>query len=608
MLSSVNIVVSCAHARGVLIVMEEEYIMNAFKWLWSYVRKYWVSIIFAFLLVIGFTLLNLIPPYLSGVIVDRVLLQEEKELLWKVVLLVIGATFLKSAARYFYRLIFEHISQDVVYNIRMNLYQKLQELDFAFFDKTRTGDIMTRMSGDADAVRHFIAWVAFSLVENVTIFIFALITLFLINYKLASVLLACTPLIGLLALRLSIKVKPAFFGIREQLSKLNSVVQENISGNRVVKAFAREEYEISKFSTENDGFKEKNLQAIRIWERYLPVIDAACGGLTVVLLLVGGLMVIKGALTIGELVIFNSFLWTLSNPLRNLGWLMNDMQRFVAGADKIMAMLEAEPKIKNNESPLRKERLEGQVELVNVSFSQESGEVLREVSFTARPGETVAIVGPTGSGKSTLVNLICRFYDVTDGEILIDGVNIKEYDLTFLRSNIAVAMQDIFLFSDTIEGNIAYGLPEASLGEVQQAARTAGAHDFITKLPEGYDTIVGERGVGLSGGQKQRIALARALLKDPAILILDDTTSSVDIETERAIQQNLRSLYKKKTIFVIAHRISSVRNADLILTLKDGRIIEAGKHEELVARKGYYYTVFQNQYGDFDLAGIKEAK
>lgn len=275
---------------------------------------------------------------------------------------------------------------------------------------------------------------------------------------------------------------------------------------------------------------------------------------------------------------------------------------------QIIAMIEAEPEIKNIESPLRKERLEGQVEFENVSFSQESGEVLRKVSFTARPGETVAIVGPTGAGKSTLVNLICRFYDATEGEILVDGVNIKEHDLTLLRSNIAVAMQDIFLFSDTIEGNIAYGLPEASLGEVQQAARTAGAHDFITKLPEGYDTIVGERGVGLSGGQKQRIALARALLKDPAILILDDTTSSVDIETEHTIQMNLRSIYKRKTIFVIAHRISSVRNADLILALKDGRIIEEGKHEELVAKRGYYYTVFKNQYGDFDLAGIKEAK
>lgn len=582
--------------------------MNYVQWLWTYLRKYKTSIICAFLLVMGYTLLNLIPPYLSGVIVDRVLLRAEKELLWQVVLLVIGATFLKSAARYFYRLIFEHISQDVVYQIRMNLYQKIQEMDFAFFDQARTGDLMTRMSGDADAVRHFIAWVAFSLVENVASFSLALVTLFVINYQLALVLLACTPLIGLLALRLSDKVKPAFFGIREQLSKLNSVVQENISGNRVVKAFAREEYEISKFSTENDGFKEKNLQAVRIWERYLPALDAACGGLTVVLLLVGGLMVINGALTIGRLVIFNSFLWTLSYPLRNLGWLINDLQRFVAAAAQIIVLLEAEPKIKNSPTPLRKERLEGQVELVNVSFSQEGDEVLRGVSFTARPGETVAIVGPTGSGKSTLVNLICRFYEATDGEILIDGVNIKDYDLTCLRSNIAVAMQDVFLFSDTIEGNIAYGLSDAGLEEVQQAARIAGAHEFITKLPAGYDTIVGERGVGLSGGQKQRIALARALLKDPAILILDDTTSSVDLETERAIQQNLRSLYKKKTIFVIAHRISSVCNADLILTLKDGRIIEAGKHEELVARKGYYYSVFQHQYGDFDLAGSEEAK
>ena len=579
--------------------------MNPFKWLWSYLRKNTGKIIFAFCLVMVFTFLIMIPPYLSGVIVDRVILGKETELLFKLLFFVIAATVVKSVARYFYRWIFEWVSQDVVYNIRMNLYRKLQEMDFYFFDQTRTGDLMTRMSGDADAVRHFISWVAFSMVENIAIFLFSLVTLFSINARLAAILLACTPVIGFFALRLSVVVKPTFFAIREQLSKLNSVVQENISGNRVVKAFAKEDYELTKFNTENDNFKARNLEAVRIWSKYLPAIDATSSGLTAILLPFGGLMVMKGTLTLGELVMFHSYLWMLSNPLRNMGWLINDLQRFVTGATKIIELLNAQPRIKNTAKASVELGLEGQVEFRTVSFAHQGHEVLREISFTARPGETIAIVGPTGAGKSTLINLICRFYDCTTGEILIDGVPIKELDLGVLRSNIAVAMQDIFLFSDTIEGNIAYGVPDATLEEVQQAAEIAGAHDFITRLPEGYDTIVGERGVGLSGGQKQRIALARALLKDPAILILDDTTSSVDLATEHAIQLNLRSVYKRKTTFIIAHRISAVRNADLILVLQDGRLLEAGKHEDLLAKRGYYYTIYQNQYGDFDLADLK---
>jgi ATP-binding cassette subfamily B protein len=399
---------------------------------------------------------------------------------------------------------------------------------------------------------------------------------------------------------MSVKVKPAFTAIREQFSRLNSVVQENISGNRVVKAFAKEEYEIYKFSRENAGFKDKNTEAAKIWEKYLPVLDSLAGALSIVMIFAGGIMVIRDNITLGELVTFNSLIWALNNPMRMVGWLINDTQRFAASAEKIMAILNKEPKIKSSEQALGGKKLEGWVEFRDVSFGYGNARVLKNISFKACPGQTVAIIGPTGSGKSTLVSLISRFYDCTKGKLLIDGRDIKDYGLRQLRESIAVAMQDIFLFSDTIEGNIAYGVPEVSLEKVEWAADMAGAHEFITDFKEGYDTIIGERGVGLSGGQKQRIALARALIKDPSIIILDDTTSSVDIETEHKIHHMLREFYKDKTAFIIAHRISSVKNADLILVLDSGSIVERGTHNELLALKGHYYSVFMNQYGDFD--------
>jgi len=574
--------------------------MAEFKWVWGYVGKYKRYFFAALTMVIVVNLLNMINPYVQGVIVDRVINDGQTGILLSLVMIMIIATLVKSIVRYVYLSIFEFVSQNVVFNARESIFKRIQELDFEFFDQTKTGDIMARMTGDMEAVRHFTAYVIYSGIMHVITFISVMVILFSINATFTLILLAVTPFTGYFAFKLSRAVKPAFSAIREQFSRLNSVVQESISGNRVIKAFAREEYEIYKFSRENAGFKDSNIEAARIWEKYLPVLDSLAGTLSVVIILVGGIMVIRGNITLGELVTFNSFIWALNNPMRMVGWLINDAQRFVASAEKIMLLLGREPKIKGSEQAEKVERLEGRVEFRDVCFSYGGSSVLKDVSFRAFPGQTVAIIGPTGSGKSTLVSLISRFYDCTKGSILIDGRDIKEYDPRELRKNIAVAMQDIFLFSDTIEGNIAYGVPEASVDRVVWAADMARAHGFITEFNEGYDTIIGERGVGLSGGQKQRIALARALISDPSVIILDDTTSSVDIETEHEIFQSLKEFYRDKTAFIIAHRISSVRNADLILVLDSGKIIEWGTHEELLAAKGYYYSVFVNQYGDFD--------
>lgn len=579
--------------------------MENVKWVWMYIRKYKLRMCIALIFVLVASALCMVPPYVSGIIIDKVIKQSQYDLLLKLCMLMLGATVIKSIIRFSYQIMFETISQGAYMKIRESMYQKLQNMDFKFFDTTRTGDIMARMTGDMETVRHLIAWVIYMVFENATIFIFAVTLLFTINWQFTLVMLLVVPFLAWAAIRLAGEVRPTFSAIREQFSRLNSVVQENISGNRVIKAFATEYIEINKFDKENEAYRQRNMASAKVWSKYLPVIDALAGTLSLIILIVGGILTINNKISIGELVTFNSIVWALGNPMRNFGWLINDIQRFNASADKIREYLNNESEISNIEKPAKKE-ITGFVEFKNVSFGYDNDEVLKNVSLNAKPGETVAIIGPTGSGKSTLVNLICRFYDCSEGEVLVDNVNVKEMDLRTLRSKVSVAMQDVFLFSDTIEGNIAYGVPDAPYESIKQAAGIADADGFISSLPEGYDTIIGERGVGLSGGQRQRIALARAILKDPSILILDDTTSSVDMETEFEIHRTLRSFYNNKTSFIIAHRISSVKNADKIIVLNGGQIIEQGTHKELLNLKGYYYDVYQSQYGDFDGLDEKE--
>lgn len=579
--------------------------MENLKWLWGYIRKYKLRLFISILLVMAASALSMIPPYVSGIIVDKVIEQGLHKLLLTLCGIMLGAVFVKVIVRYTFQMNFEVVSQSIFMKIREEMYGKLQIMDFKFFDTTRTGDIMAKMTGDMEMVRHFVAWVVYMIAENAAIFIFAVTILFTINWAFTLVLLLIIPFIAWAAFKLATEVRPTFSAIRQQFSKLNSVVQENISGNRVIKAFATERIEINKFNKENEAYRQKNMDSANVWAKFLPILDTLAGSLSLTIVIIGGILVINKQLTIGELVTFNAIIWALGNPMRMSGWLINDIQRFNASADKIREFFNTESMIVNPEKQAVKD-IVGVVEFKNVSFGYENGEVLKNVSLKAKPGQTVAIIGPTGSGKSTLVNLICRFYDCREGEVLVDGVNVKDIDLKTLRAKISVAMQDVFLFSDTIEGNIAYGVPNAPYESVRWAAGIADAHKFISSLPEGYDTIVGERGVGLSGGQKQRIALARAILKDPSILILDDTTSSVDMETEFEIHKTLKSFYNNKTTFIIAHRISSVKNADQIIVLNNGQIIEQGTHQQLINLKGYYHNVYLSQFGDFDGVQVKE--
>ena len=573
--------------------------MSNTKWLWSYLKKYKYVMLTGLFLVLVASAVNMVNPYVSGIIVDKVIKQGHKELLLILAGIMIGATVFKSIIRYIFQISFEVASQGTMKAIREEMYEKLQSQDFKFFDTTRTGDIMAKMTGDIEMVRHFVAWDIYNVVEGITIFTFATCLLFTINWQFTLILLCVTPFLAIVAIQLANTVRPTFSRIRGQFSKLNSVVQENISGNRVIKAFVTEDIEIEKFKKENDEYMNQNLEAANVWAKYLPIIDVLASLLSLIIILVGGIMVINDQLTIGELVTFNTIIWALGNPMRSCGWLINDIQRFHASADKIKEYLFSSSAVKNRPNAVKKD-IKGQVEFRNVSFTYGEGKVLENISFKAYAGQTIAIVGATGSGKSTLISLIPRFYNCTKGEVLLDGINVNDFDLTSLRSQVAVAMQDVFLFSDTIEGNIAYGVPNADMASIQQAAEVADAHQFICTMPDGYNTIVGERGVGLSGGQKQRIALARAVLKNPSILILDDTTSSVDMETEFKIHKMLKTFFAKKTTFLIAHRISTVKNADLILVIDDGKLVESGTHDELLKNNGCYRKVYDCQYGDFD--------
>ncbi|MGB4660800.1 MAG: ABC transporter ATP-binding protein, partial [Mobilitalea sp.] len=566
--------------------------MTAMQWFFSFLKKYRLKLIFATILVTVTCGIAIVNPFISGIIVDDIIKGGNRDILPMMMIVMVVTTIIRAILKYWFLVIFETASQDLLYSMRDSIFRKLLKQDFTFYNKNRTGDLMSRQTGDMDAIRHFVAYGIYSIYEGSLLFIIALVMIFLVDWRLALCMIVVLPITAwATALQLR-DVKPAFHDIRKHFSSLNTFVQENVSGNRVVKAFAKEDFEIQKFNVENDGYLDAQIAASDIWKKYVPIFELLANVLTIILYLAGGIMVVKGYLSLGKLVTVSGFLWMLNNPLRQAGWLANDYQRFVTSVEKIYTTVLSEPSIKEPENAVVRQHFTGDIEFSHVSYHVEDEIILKEINFHVKPGQTVGIIGATGSGKSTLMNLLCRFYDVTAGDILIDGINLKEMDLFSLRDNIGMAMQEVFLFSDTIEGNIAYGRPNCSFEEVEAVAKIANAHDFILRMPEGYDTIVGERGVGLSGGQKQRISLARALLKNPSIIILDDTTSAVDMETETQIQDALSSINNKHTVFVIAHRISSIKDSDQILVVDNGTILEAGTHEELLAKRGYYFTVF----------------
>lgn len=571
--------------------------MTPLKWFSGFLKKYRLAIVIGLVLMTVIVACAIVNPYISGMIVDDVIQGGAYDLLPKLIGIMLAVTAVRAILRYATQMMFETCSQGVLYRMRDAVYRKLLQEDFAFYNRNRTGDLMSRQTGDMDAVRHFVAFVIYTVYENILMFIFALVMIFMVNVKLALCMMAVLPFCLFTTYLQSKHVKPRFHECRQSFSSLNAFVQENISGNRVVKAFAKEEYEKEKFEKENDKYREAELGAASIWCRFVPIFELLSNLLMVVLILYGGYQVICGEMTLGNLVTVNGYLWMLSNPLRFAGWWVNDVQRFITSVEKIYDTYSKEPDVKKPKKGIKRKEMQGNIEFRNVSYEVEGEDIIHNISFSVEKGQTVGILGSTGAGKSTIMNLLCRFYDVTEGEVLVDGIDVKNWDLHDLRDNIGMAMQDVFLFSDTIEGNIAYGKPDCTFEEVKEAAVMSDANLFIKAMPDGYQTIVGERGVGLSGGQKQRISLARALLKKPSILILDDTTSAVDMETESYIQEQLKKLGRKHTVFVIAYRISSIKDADVIFVMDEGRIVERGNHESLLKQNGYYATVYKHQNG-----------
>ena len=542
-------------------------------------------------------LLLLVNPSLTQRLVDDVIVAQNPDPLLPILGVMLAVKLGREGLRYLMVIFLETSSQSVVYNLRRRLFEKMQYNDMTFFDRNRTGDLMTRMSADLDWCRHFLAYIDYRIVDAVCTFLFATVYLATVNWKLTLLLIAITPLLLVITKLFSRHVRPRFVFMREKLSEMNTAAQENIAGQRVVKAFAREDYEQERFEEKNRAFMESHLRINKLWVTFHPLIEMMVNAIQLVTVFMGGLFIIRGELTPGELAVFTGLSWAVSNPMRELGNLINDLQRFSTSAAKVMELYYGRPSIKDGPDAEDHGAVRGGIEFDHVTFRIDGKTILRDVSFSVQPGQTVAVMGPTGSGKTSLIHLLARFYDVSEGRVLVDGCDVRQWKLSQLRGGIGTATQDVFLFSDTVEGNIAFGNQDLTLEEVKDFARRADAAEFAEKLPEGYDTIIGERGVGLSGGQRQRIALARALAVRPGILIMDDTTSAVDSETELYIQDQLRNLPFDCTKFIIAQRVSSMRDADLILVLKDGAVAERGTHRELLEKRGYYWQTYCLQYG-----------
>lgn len=565
--------------------------------IFGYLRPYWRRVALLYLALFAGLGFQLAVPLVLGRAIDRGIVGGDEGYLARAAVLIVGLTALQGVFTFVRSYLVQAVAEYVAYDLRNELYVHLQALPFSFYDRAQTGQLMSRATDDVNNIRAMLVMAMRPLVLAGGTFVAVSVILFRTDARLAVVALAPLPFLTWYSVRFGVAIRPMFLKVQQQFGAMTSALQENVAGNRVVRAFAQEDAENRRFETELEELFALNLRAAKRWAFAYPVTLLFSGAGLGAVLWLGGRQVLAGTLSIGTLVAFNRYMTLLNEPVRWLGFVVNRIARAIASGERIFETLDTAPAIVDAPDAVASGPIRGEVRFEGVTFAFPGTrrDALDSVSFTAEPGSVVALVGPTGSGKSAVVGLIPRFYDVTVGRVLIDGRDVRDLSLRSLRSQIGIVMQESFLFSITIRENIAFGRPEATLDQVVAAATAAQAHGFISAMPQGYDTEVGERGVTLSGGQKQRIAIARALLLDPRILILDDATSSVDTETEAEIQAALRTLMAGRTSFVIAQRLTTVEDADQILAFADGRVAERGTHPELLAGSGFYRELYDLQ-------------
>lgn len=575
--------------------------MNVFKQLKQFYwpeRKYLFASIFCLMIA---TALGLVYPNMLRYLIDEIIVKEQYHLVPTLSLAVIGVMTVKATFQFLHGASSGKLGNHTAYNLRNALYEKLQYLSFQYYDKARTGDLMSRLTADLQAVRDFIGFGFVQILNVCMMVLFGSLMLISIDPLLTLITMLTMPFLVYTAMRFESRIHPAFRSIRQSMSSMTTAVQENITGVRTVKSFAREAHEIDKFAGRNQDYQTNNVNTSGIWAKFFPLMELFANLSVVLLIGVGGWMVIVERITLGELVAFSSMIWYIIGPMWGIGFHINNFTQSKAAGERLLEVLHQYVHVKNKDNArmLSPDRVKGHVRFEKVTFGYpENPPALVDFELDAPPGSVIGLLGGTGSGKSTVIQLLLRAYNVKEGRVTVDGEDVRDVTLESLREQMAIVFQETFLFSSSIRNNIAYGVKNATMEEIERAAKLAKAHDFIMELPQGYDTIVGERGLGLSGGQKQRIAIARALLKNPKILILDDATSAVDMETEHEIQRGFQEVMKGRTTFIIAHRISSLKHADEIIVLDQGRIVQRGTHEQLMKQEGPYLETYNIQFAD----------
>lgn len=564
----------------------------------NYILQHWKFLIFP---IVGMFItlgIDAIFPILQKVFIDDILINQKSDLLLTFFGIFLTCVLLRCTIGYAKEYLFDKFSLDVAKDLRRDIFYKIQSLEFSFFDKASTGELMSRIGEDVDMVWETVSYGLRLFIEMIICFILCSFFMIKLSTPLAIICLALLLPVSILGLVFEKKFWGIYLKISDQTAQLNSVAQQNIAGIRLVKAFAREKHEVTKFLNTNEGLYDLNLAQAKLVSRFNPLIELLCNLTNVALIIVGGLLCIKGYASLGILLAFSDYILQLSWCVRGAGNFITMLSQNKACMDRIFKILDEPESIKSPVSPYIPDKVNGEICFKNVSFSYKDKEVLKDINLSIPANSSVAIMGATGCGKSTLLSLIGRYYDVSEGEILIDGVNIKEWDLNILRSHFSTVFQDTFLFSDSIKNNIDFG-ETRSLEEVIEASHISCASKFIEELNDTYNTEIGERGVGLSGGQRQRLTIARALLQKPSILALDDATSALDMETEYTVLNNLSKLTSAPTTFIVAHRISGVKDANLILYMQDGKIVEQGTHKTLLDKKGHYYAIYCDQFKEF---------